>query len=68
MTRYEEVKKGQENLNLVLSMVTKSMKSEGMYADYDAINSLTLASILQTLSDISITLAIISDKLGGDAE
>ena len=67
MTRFEEVKKGQDNLNLVLSMMTESMKSEGT-EDYDAINSLTLASILQILSDMSITLAIISDKLGGDAE
>lgn len=59
MSRKEEVEKS----NLILTKMISEKTTENI--TQEQVTNYTLASIAQQLADISLTLAIIADKLGG---
>ena len=60
MSRKEEVEKS----NLILTKMISEKATENI--TQEQVTNYALSSIAQQLTDISVTLAIISDKLGGE--
>lgn len=62
MSRLVKVKANQYNIDQAL----KAMKDAELDITQDALTNLNLSAITAQLVDISTTLAIIADKLGGE--
>lgn len=60
MTRKLEIEEGIKNLNHIIDISTEKKLSQEQLRD------LNLAAISSQLAEISLTLAIIADKLGGE--
>lgn len=60
MSRKEEVEKS----NLILTKMISEKATENI--TQEQVTNYALSSISQQLADISVTLAIIADKLGGE--
>lgn len=63
MTRLKEVKSEQDDLARDIDIAIRSLRD--VHNSQDTITNITLHAILRQMVDISITLAIISDELGG---
>ena len=59
MTRKEEIKNSIDYLNNVIHLATKESLTQ------EQLININLSSLTSQLADISVTLAIIADKLGG---
>ena len=59
MSRKEEIKQSIEYLNKIVEFSTKESLNQTQ------ITNINLSAITSQLADISVTLAIIADKLGG---
>lgn len=59
MSRKEEIKHSIEYLNKIIEIATKESITQ------EQVTNMNLSAITNQLSDISVTLAIIADKLGG---
>jgi len=64
MTREDEIKESIENLNHIMGIATR----EPEILNQEQITNMNLSAIILQLADISLTLAIIADKLGGEGE
>ena len=62
MNRKDEVKESIEYLNHIMDVFTKEPVIQEQITNY------CLSAITHQLADISLTLAIIADKLGGESE
>lgn len=62
MSRLEEVKTKQD----IIEQAIKDMKDAELNITQDGLTNLNLSAITSQLVDISTTLAIIADKLGGE--
>ena len=62
MTRKDEIKESIEGLADVLDLTAKVSLTP------EQITDINLSAIIHQLADISLTLAIIADKLGGEGE
>ena len=60
MTRKDEVKESVKYLNHLIDVAAKENLSQ------EQITNVNLAAITHQLAEISVTLAIIADKLGGE--
>jgi hypothetical protein len=60
MTRKLEIEEGIKNLNHIIDISTEKKLSQ------EQLINLNLAAISNQLAEISLTLAIIADKLGGE--
>ena len=61
MSRLEEVKTKQD----IIDQALKAMNDAELNIPQDALTNINLSAITSQLVDISTTLAIIADKLGG---
>ena len=64
MKRKDEIKESIENLNHIMGIATREPETLAQ----EQITNLNLSAITHQLADISLTLAIIADKLGGEGE
>lgn len=64
MTRKDEIKESIENLNHIMGIATREPETLAQ----EQITNINLSAITRQLADISLTLAIIADKLGGEGE
>lgn len=62
MRRKDEIKESIEGITHIMDVVTKAELTQ------EQITNINLAAITNQLADISITLAIIADELGGECE
>jgi len=62
MTRKDEIKESIEGLADILDLTAKASLTP------EQLTNINLTAILNQLADISITLAIIADKLGEESE
>ena len=62
MKRQDEIKENIERITHIMDIVTKENLTQ------EQITNINLAAITNQLADISITLAIIADKLGEESE
>lgn len=60
MSRKDEIKESIEYLNNLIDMTTKESISQ------EQLINISLGAVTHLLADISVTLAIIADKLGGE--
>lgn len=62
MTRKDEIKQSIEYLDFLIDKINKANLNQ------DQVTNINLTGITHQLADISVTLAIIADKLGGENE
>lgn len=62
MTRKDEIKESIEGLADILDLTAKASLTP------EQLTNINLTAITNQLADISLTLAIIADKLGGEGE